>query len=230
MKTIELKEGSTIYYYNVEINFEELEKIKQKLLKYAYKTVEQGTFFIGNGQLKRINRFTTRERLRKKVTKCFYEDEDYKNCFLHPETIEKKQRDIIDYITFEYSYNKLPDLFFYLDILINGKNETNSKIYRKYVLKIKDSEEKLAFLIEKIMEYESSQELHQGNPKNVINEKEYDYEGLNELYQKVLENIKLTLIGKKELIEQVEGSQPTSLKMLIRERNTKPKTTENNNK
>ena len=217
MWTIQFVKGNTTYYYKVEADKEELLWIRDKLQKYSYKAIEKVQLNKGLQIYRSLIKLPdTKEAIRKRVTRYFFNNPKYNNCFLHPETIERKKCLYLDDIYFEYSYEKYPELYYYISILIWGQvNDSFKHLERFESLSLQYPDVLERIMIEKIIAYRNSPELREGNPQNVGNEREYDYKGLNELYDEVLSKLQFTLVAKKEI---VENQEPINGKKLIRER------------
>lgn len=208
----EEEKDNAVYFYNVTYDKEKLKEILKKLEKYSYTTRNNGQI-AGN-----ITRWpATMKNIQKRVTSIFYATHNVQNNTLHPETIVHHSENNCDYITYQYSSKKFPDLYHYIDIIVNNKDVMNyidlfgyatGKLNMFYAL---DHKEQL--ILEGILNYINSKELTNHNSENIIeiNEQEYDYKGLNELYKETLECFNFKLIAIKEYVYNQETVSGLSL-------------------
>lgn len=198
----EEKKDNAVYFYNVTYDKEKLKKILVKLEKYGYTSRNKGQI-AGN-----ITRWpATKKNIQKRVTSFFYATHRDSNDKLHPETIVHHTENDCDYITYEYSFKKLPDIYHYIDIIVNNKDVMNyidlfgyatGKLNIFYALAHKEQ-----LILEEILNYINSEELTNHDSENIakIRKQEYDYKGLNELYKETLECFNFKLIAIKEYVD-----------------------------
>ena len=120
-------------------------------------------------------------------------------------------------IEFEYSYTKLPDLYYYTDIIINKKSVRSfPKLFESDKLqRIVFNIDEFKLVVDEILNYENSYELINNDPrnKNIDNCKKYDYKGLNELYRETLKCFTFKLIAIKEFLDTNEIVSGYSLQL-----------------
>lgn len=197
--------NNIVYFYNVTYDKEKLNEILKKLEKYSY-TVRTEEKIAGN-----ITKWpVTKNILEKRIFAFFNATKNQLNLTLYPETIKHCKEDGNDYITYEYSYTKMPDLYHYINIMINNKDimdyvnlfgYVTGELNMLYAIAHKEQ-----LIIEGLINYINSKELINHNPENneEINNNKYDYKGLNELYKETLECFELKLIAKKEYLDTQE--------------------------
>ena len=201
MKFIEKCETSE-KFYSVDYSKQKLEEILEKLKDYSYTT-------IGHCQL--VGDITkwpaTDKNIKKRTASFFNTTKKSTSAKLLPETISHYTENNSIYVTYDYLYNKLPDLYAYIDLIVNDTDIFNyTGLFEKAV------EEKTGsynmfyaaahqdqFVLEGILNYIDSPEL---TNHNSINEEEYDYKGLNKLYKEMLECFTFNLIATKEYLKE----------------------------
>ena len=207
----EEKKDEVTYFYNVTYDEEKLKRILEKLEKYSYVSIRRGQM---GGSITRWP--VTKKNIQKRVSSLFHTKYN-SNVTILPETIVHHIENDNDFITFEYSFEKMPDLYCYIDVIVNKANimkYASSFGYGMVNLNINNmpihSEQ---FALEGILNYINSQELVNHHLKNdvEINDKEYDYKGLNELYNETLECLNFTLIATKEYLENPKAVSVLSL-------------------
>lgn len=213
MKFIEKRETSE-RFYSVDYNKEKLKDILEKLKDYSYVT-------IGHCQVAGdITKWPATERsIKKRVISSFDSTKRHESATLIPETIVHHTENNCDYVTYDYSYIKLPDLYAYIDLIINDRSIIN---YTGLFGKV--TEEKTGTLnmfyaaahqdqlvLEGILDYVNSPELTKHSSIN--DEKEYNYKGLNDLYKETLECFNFNLIAIKEFLKEPEPVNVLSLKL-----------------
>lgn len=214
MKFVEKKENRENFYL-VDYNKDELKRILEELEDYGY--IRLGKMQVA-GEITRWP--ATKNNIRKRTIESFYSRRANEGKTIYPETIVHHTEDECDYITYDYSYKKLPDLYDYIDIIINDKDVVN---YHHLFARI--TEERTGSLnmfyavanrdqlvLEGILNYVNSPELTKHTP--VKDEKEYNYKGLNELYKKTLKCFNFSLIAIKEYLKEPE--QVDILKLQLR--------------
>jgi hypothetical protein len=204
MKFIEKSETNE-RFYSVDYDKQKLKEILEKLKDYSYVT-------IGHCQVAGdITKWSATERsIKKRVISFFNSTKRHESAMLIPETIVHHTENNCDYVTYDYSYIKLPDLYDYIDLIINDRSIIN---YTGLFGKV--TEEKTGTLnmfyaaahqdqlvLEGILNYVNSPELT--NHSSINDEKEYDYKGLNELYKETLECFNFNLIAIKEFLKEPE--------------------------
>lgn len=191
------KKDKIVYIYDVTYDKEKLKEILEKLEKYGY-------ILIGKGKMGgSITRWpATNKNIQKRVSAIFYSRYWNSKNILLPETITRHTKNDFDYVTYEYSFEKLPDLYSYIDIIINNRNIMNysdsfgygtGNLTMNYMLTHSDQ-----LVLEGLLNYINSQELVNHNLEN------YDYKGLNELYKETLECFKFNLVAIKEYLDNQE--------------------------
>lgn len=202
----EEKKDKGVNYYNVTYDKEKLKNILERLKKYSYTSISKGQM-AGN-----ITRWpATKKNIQKRVTDNFYSRKRNSNYTLYPETIVHHTENDCDFVTYEYSFEKLPDLYHYIDIIVNNKDIMNYSNLFAYASGKLDMFyavfHKNQLILEGILNYINSDELVNNNSKSNIevSTMEYDYKGLNELYKETLECFSFNLIAVKEYIESNES-------------------------
>ena len=213
MNFIEKRETSE-RFYSVDYNKEKLKDILEKLKDYSYVT-------IGHCQVAGdITKWPATERsIKKRVISFFNSAKRHESATLIPETIVHHTENNCDYVTYDYSCIKLPDLYAYIDLIINDRSIMN---YTGLFGKV--TEEKTGTLnmfyaaahqdqlvLEGILDYVNSPELT--NHSSINDEKEYNYKGLNDLYKEALECFNFNLIAIKEFLKEPEPVNVLSLKL-----------------
>ena len=196
----EEKKDNAVYFYNVTYDNEKLKEILVKLENYSY-------ILRNKGQIAgKITRWpATKKKIQKRVISFFNATQP--NNKIHPETIVHHTEDDCDYVTYEYSFKKLPDLYHYIDIIVNNKDVMNyvdlfgyatGKLNMFYALAHKEQ-----LILEGILNYINSEELTNHYSKSVkeTSEQEYDYKGLNKLYKETLESFNFKLTAIKEFVD-----------------------------
>ncbi len=152
----------------------------------------------------------TKKNIQKRVSSIFYSRNYYSNATILPETIVHHIENDNDFVTYEYSFEKLPDLYCYIDVIVNKINIMNYASSFGYGTRNLNMDYMLfhseRLVLEGILNYINSSELVNHYLKNdvEINDKEYDYKGLNELYKETLGCLNFTLIAIKEYLENPE--------------------------
>lgn len=201
----ERQENDAVYTYNVTYNKEKLKEILEKLKKYRYITVDKGEM---SGEVTKWP--ATKKTIEKRVVDLFYLSPNRLNYTLHPETIVHHTENGSDFVTYEYSFEELPDLYHYIDIIVNNKSVidyTGLFGYETGTLNIfyaMDNHDQL--VVEKILNYIDSPQLVNHDTDTIIKvtDLDYDYKGLNELYKEALECFKFKLIAVKKYIDNQE--------------------------
>lgn len=201
----ELKKDNEKYFYNVTYDKEKLTEILEKLKKYNY-------IAIGHAQISGyITRFPAINAIIKKRVTSRFSNSNEK---VLPETIIHHKENNNDFVTYDYLFERLPDLYFYIDMIVNSKsildypemfgfsNDYNNILYDGI---FRDQK-----VLDGILNYVNSLELVNNNSKDdvVVNNDEYDYKGLNELYKRTLECFKFNLIAIKKNVdtkEEIDG-------------------------
>ena len=203
--TYEEKKDKIVYIYDVTYDKEKLKEILEKLEKYSYILIGKGSM---GGSITRWP--ATKKNIQKRVSSIFYLRYRNSKNILLPETIVHHTENNSNYVTYEYSFEKLPDLYAYIDIIINNRNIMNYAVSFEYWTR--DLNMNYMFthrdqlVLEGLLNYINSQELVNHNLKNSleINNEKYDYKGLNELYKETLECFKFKLIAIKEYLDNQE--------------------------
>ena len=202
MTYIEKKEKE-INYYEVTFDKEKLKDIFNKLKSYKYIEIGKGRMA---GEI--TNWPATKKNIKKRVISLFDFSHKEANEKIFPETIIHHVDKDNDYVTYEYSYDKYPDLYYYIDIILNNKSVLdynwifNSEKDGLPLLGTINNKEQI--IIEKILNYIDSYELTNHNIDGRITNEKYDYIGLNKLYKETLECLKFKLIAVKSIVEKEE--------------------------
>ncbi len=207
MRFIERNENNE-RFYSVNYDKEKLKGILEKLKGYEYVARDIG--LVGGSIITR--KPVTERNIRKRTIDFFYSYGCKKdaNATIYPETIVHHTEEDSDYVTYDYSYNKLPDLYDYIDIIVNNKNIMNySELFGK-TTENKTGKFNMFYaamhwdqiVLEGILDYVNSKELT--NHNSMDDDKEYDYKGLNELYKQTLECFNFNLIAIKEYLKEPE--------------------------
>ncbi len=189
-------------FYSVDYDKEKLKGILEKLKEYGY--VAKGTSIVGGNIITKWP--ATEKNIRKRTIAFFYHTKKNSNANIYPETIVHHTEDDSDYVTYDYSYYKLPDLYSYIEIILNNNfptflkhrelfEETSNSTFYAY----QNSDQ---LVLEGILNYVNSEELTDHDSINA--DKEYDYKGLNELYKETLGCFKFNLIAIKEYLKKPE--------------------------
>jgi len=179
-------------FYSVNCDKEKLKDILKKLKDYSYITVSHCQ--IGGQTITKWP--ATEKNIKKRVIAFFNATKKNTGATLHPETIIHHTEDDCDYVTYDYSYTKLPDLYYYIGFIVNDNED-----FIDY--------EQLGF--ENILNYVNSPELT--NHDSINDEKEYDYKGLNELYKETLACFSFSLIAIKDYLKEPKQVDVLSLKL-----------------
>ena len=190
MKFIEKRETSE-RFYSVDYNKEKLKEILEKLKDYSYVTIDHCQVA---GDITRWP--VTDGIIKKRVIAFFNATKKNKGTTLHPGTIIHHTEDDCDYVTYDCSYTKLPDLYYYIGLIVNDNGD-----FIDY--------EQLG--LENILNYVNSPELTKHD--SITDEKEYDYKGLNELYKETLECFSFSLIAIKDYLKEPKQVDALSLKL-----------------
>lgn len=179
-------------FYSVNCDKEKLKDILKKLEDYSYIAVSHCQMC---GQT--ITKWpATEKNIKKRVIAFFNATKKNKDATLHPETITHHTEDDCDYVTYDYSYTKLPDLYYYIGLIVNDNGD------------LVDYEQ---LGLDNIINYVNSPELT--NHDSINDEKEYDYKGLNELYKETLECLSFSLIAIKDYLKEPKQVDALSLKL-----------------
>lgn len=193
----EEKKDKIVYIYDVTYDKEKLKDILEKLKKYSYTLIRKENMC---GSITRWP--TTKKNIQKRVSSNFYSRYWNSENILLPETIIRHTENDFDYVTYEYLFEKLPDLYSYIDIVINNRNIMKyadsfgygmGNLTMNYMFTHRDQ-----LVLEGLLNYINSQELVNHNLEN------YDYKGLNELYKETLECFKFNLVAIKEYLDNQE--------------------------
>lgn len=208
----EEKKDNAIRFYDVTYDKLKLKEILEKLEKYSYISVAEENIAGG------ITRWpATKKNIQKRVSSIFYSRYWNSKKTLLPETIILHTENNFDYVSYKYSFEKLPDLYSYIDIIVNNRNIMNyadsfgygtGDLTMNYMFTHRDQ-----LVLEGLLNYISSPELVNHNSKNdtEISNQKYDYKGLNELYKKTLECFSFKLIAIKEFVDNQEVISGLSL-------------------
>lgn len=205
-------------FYSVNYDKEKLIEILEKLKRYSY-VATRHVQLAGD-----ITRWpATEKNIKKRVIYFFYETNRDLNATIHPETIVHHKENNNNYVTYDYSYTKLPDLYDYIDLIVNKKSilnyielfgertkEATGTLNMFYAAHHYDQ-----FVLEGLLNYANSLELtnHDFGKDKKTSKEEYDYKGLNELYKKTLECFNFHLIAVKEYLKEPEPVNVLSLKL-----------------
>ncbi len=199
------KNESCEKFYSVDYDKEKLNEILEKLKNYNYTA-------IGKGEMGGVTNWpATEKNIKRRVTSFFNACMHDQNATLHPETIVRHDD---DYVSYEYSYNKLPDLYDYIDLIVNTQNPFKHKrLFKNF------SDAYICFhwdqiVLEGLLNYANSPELtnHNSIENSESSKEEYDYKGLNELYIETLKCFNFNLIAVKEYLKEPKSVNVLSLK------------------
>ncbi len=195
-------------FYSVDYNKEKLKEILEKLKEYGY--VKIGSEIVGGDIITRWP--VTKKNIEKRVTRFFYGTKHHRSsdATLYPETIVHHTEDDKNYVIYDYSYNKLPDLYAYIEMILNNDFPT----FRKYAELFKKTSDNTIYaythsdqlVLNGLLNYVNSPELtnHSSHEINKDDNEKYDYKGLNELYKETLECLHFNLVAIKEYLKEPE--------------------------
>ncbi len=198
-------------FYSVDYDREMLKEILKKLKKYEYVKISQAQIA---GDI--TNWPATEKIIKKRVASFFYKviSFRYENATLYPETIVHHTENGRDYVTYNFSYTKLPDLYSYIETILNNdyptfrKNSESVGLKRDNAVYYYSKSDQL--VLNGLLSYADSPELRKHDS---INEgKEYDYEGLKELYKETLGCFKFNLVAVKEYLKEPKSVNVLSLR------------------
>ena len=197
----ERQENDAIYIYNVTYDKKRLKEILEKLKKYIYVSVGKAQI---SGEVTKWP--ATKKNLENRIVRHM----NSKDKIIYPETIVHHTENGDDFVTYEYSFEKLPDLYHYIDIIINNKsviNYTGLFGYETGTLNMfyaMNHQEQL--VVEKILNYIDSPQLVNHDTDTIIKvtDSDYDYKGLNELYKETLECFNFKLFAVKKYVDNQE--------------------------
>lgn len=195
----EVKKDEKVHFYNVTFDKEKLEEILEILKNYSY--ISFGKEIMGGSITKWP---ATQKNIQRRVSSSFYSRHWNSKKTLLPKTITRHQENNNDIVSYEYSFEKLPDLYHYIDILINIQNIYAFSSLFGFDRIYNTPREQLC--MEGILNYINSPELvnHNSEKTNETNNEKYDYKGLNKLYKETLECFNFKLIAIKEYIDSQE--------------------------
>lgn len=196
----ERQENDAVYTYNVIYDKEKLEEILEKLKKYKYITVGKAQM---SGEVTKWA--ATKKNIENRIVRHMNSKDK-----IYPETIVHHKENGCDFVTYEYSYEKLPDLYHYLDIIVNDKSVINYtglfgyETGRLNIFYAMAHQEQL--VVEKILNYINSPQLVNHDTDTIIKvtDSDYDYKGLNELYKETLECFNFKLLAVKKYVDNQE--------------------------
>ena len=198
-------------FYSVDYDREMLKEILKKLEKYEYVKIAQGEI-AGD-----ITKWPATEKIiKKRVVSSFYKvlSFRYEYAKLYPESIVRHTENGCDYVTYNYSYTKLPDLYSYIETILNDDYPTFRDNSESFGIKRADVAYNYCnsdqLLLNALLNYANSPELRKHDSIN--EEKEYDYEGLKELYKETLGCFKFNLVAVKEYLKEPKSVNVLSLK------------------
>ena len=204
------KNDSCEKFYSVDYDKEKLKKILEKLKNYDYTTICEG-YMAGD-----VTKWpATKKNIKKRVTSSFnsYITKHGLIATLLPNTIVYHNENDSNFVTYKYLTNKLPDLYDYIDLIVNSGNPFRHKRLFKNV-----SDAYFCFhwdqvVLEGLLNYVNSPELtnHNSMENSESSKEEYDYKGLNELYKKTLECFNFSLVAVKEYFKNPE---PVNIKSM----------------
>ena len=181
----ERQENDAVYTYNVIYDKEKLEEILEKLKKYKYITVGKGKM---SGKVTKWP--ATKKTIEKRVAYNFSLSFSSKisNHTLIPETIVHHTENGNDFVTYKYYFEKLPDLYFYIDLIINDKAAIEYYGIFGYPVKgipeLNSRENNRCLAVKEILNYIDSPELVNHDTDTIIKvpNPDYDYKGLNKMF------------------------------------------------
>lgn len=206
------KDDNKEYFFTVKYDEEQLRKILEELK--SYKHVIKGHAQISG----HVTKFPATYSLVKKRTIAFFKKfKDHPNAEIDSESIVHHTEKGHHYVTYDYSYETLPELYDYLDLLVNGGNPARCKhLFRDargnfdWYTYLHNSSQ---VIMDGILNYTYSPELDNYSSTN----DGFDYVGLNKLYKRTLESFNFSLNAVKE---NVHGSSPIDGVVLQKQRIT----------
>lgn len=185
------KDDNKEYYYEVTFDRDKLKEIFNELEKYSYYKICKVKSY---GDLVKFP--ATKNNIMKRIIKRLPLDkralkDDNAKLLVDSITLNMDNNQV----TYDILHKKSTDLYQYIDFILND-NLDNLTIYNGLIITFQT-------VIDGILNYSNSDELVNNNPENDkrINNKDYDYQGLKELYQKTLGCFKFKLIAVKEHID-----------------------------
>ena len=201
-----VKNGELEEWYEVEYDKDKLKVIIEKLKEYDYEATSCC------GWAGSITRWPVTQKILLKRAKKKLPTLGHLNSKIIEETLVHHKEDGNDYVTFDYTYTKLPDLYDYLDILINEKpiieytrlfGKYTNPLNMFYVARHADQ-----FLINELLGYIDSKELTDHSRNSTLNRQDdYNYRGLNELYKETLACFSFKL---QDVKDDCEENKPVS--------------------
>lgn len=194
------------YFYDVTYDKEKLQNILEKLRNYSYVKSSKGKM---SGSA--ITKWpATMKNIEKRVEYFVSLKNGISNPKLLPETVVHHTENGNNFVTYEYIYEKFPDLYYFIDIIINNKSLVDYDfLYGESapcsIMFLDESSIKQIALAE-LLEYIHSPQLVDCNMESFrdINDRNYDYKGLNKLYKETLESFKFKLVAIKEVVDNQE--------------------------
>ena len=199
-----LKKNDITYYYDVKVDEKELTNILEQLKKFSYEC-------FCNGQVAgSITKFpATKNNIYNRIIERNYP----RGGNLFKNSIIRHKENKNDYVTYEFSYTKLPDLYDYIDLLINNRNILmETRLFAKkntnmfYV-----ADHKYQYIIDGLLNYINSYELKDINDYNKSKDnfgnyffQDFNHIELMKLYKQTLSHIKFELVAKKEILKEHE--------------------------
>lgn len=198
-------------FYSVDYDREKLKEILEKLKKYEYVIISHHQI---SGDITKWP--ATEKIIKRRIVSLFYKSFSlrHKNATLYPETIVHHTENGCDYVTVDYSYTKLPDLYSLIETILNNDYPTFRKNSNAFELTstnaIYNYNNSDQLVLNKLLNYINSSELTKHDSIN--EDKEYDYEGLKELYKETLKCFNFNLIAIKEYLKEPKSVNVLSLK------------------
>lgn len=187
----EVNKDNIIYSYAVTYDSEKLKEILEELKKYSYMSLEEGQM------AGKITRFpSTIGIIRNRVVSFFRKV--HPGYTIYPETIVHHTEDNNDYVSYYYSYNKLPDLYYYIDLIVNISNKSLIDYVNVFGPISGSLEQKL---FDGILNYANSRDI------------KLCYKiGIDDLYKRTLKCFNFNLISVKRQLNAKEAIKGLSLK------------------
>lgn len=197
------------YCYFVEFDKERLLKILERLKNYRY--ISSDTIKLARD--KKLLGLIGKDTIEERVISYFNNQKIHSNDKIYPETINYNKNDTGGPAVIEYSFEKVPDLYHYVDIIINNKDIINyvdlfgiylqarARIDMSYAIENRDQ-----VLLNGILDYIDSEELDNENSN-----RKYDHKELYKLYKETLECFSFRLITiKKHYLNTMEATNGLS--------------------
>ena len=194
------------YFYDVTYDKEKLQNILEKLRNYSY--VKSSKEQMSGSAITKWP--ATMKNIEKRVEYFVSLKNGISNPKLLPETVVHHTENGNNFVTYEYIYEKFPDLYYFIDIIINNKSLVDydflygESVPHSIIFLDEDSIKQIT--LAELLEYIHSPQLVDCNMESFrdLNDRNYDYKGLNKLYKETLESFKFKLVAIKEVVDNQE--------------------------